>query len=192
MTQIVDLLLHRIKDHLIVQMIDNVDPGDRTRVSKVKIGRLQESPVVLGTYLAISAGDPQNPDLQDGVLDVRSNSPGWQAGFDMPTYEIGGDPDYPFMSNAMWWRRGIVAIGCFWMNEQLEEEEAYEKSYEILGRLTRALESCDVRGLKDTYGERSVKLFPFSSKFFESGGPPQQYIFRGSVQWQCLTEHTKP
>jgi len=192
MTQVVNLVLHRLKDHLTTQMSTNISTSDKSRVEKVKIGRLQESPVVLGVYLAISAGDPQNPDLQDGILDVRANSPGWQTGFDMPTYEVGGDPDYPFLSNSMWWRRGVVAVGCFWMNEQLEEEAAYEQSYEVLGRLMRSVESCDVRGLKDSYGERAVKLFPFASKFFESGGPPQQYIFRGAVEWQCLTERTKP
>jgi hypothetical protein len=192
MSQIVNLVLHALKDHLTEEMQTNIDSFDKTQAAKVKIGRLQESPVPLGVYLAISGGDPQNPDLQDGILDVRASSPGWNTGFEMATYEVGGDPTHPFLSNSMWWRRGIVELGCFWMMDQLDEESAAESSYEVLGRLIFSIESCDVRGLKDTYGERAVKIFPFSNRFFESGGPPKQYIWRGSVQWQCLTERSRP
>lgn len=195
MTMIVDLLLHRLKTQLTAAMIDNVDPSDVTRAGIVKIGRFQDSPLPLdnGTFISISGGDQQDPELADGVLDVRAASPGWQPGFWMASREVGGsaEPGEEGHGNAMWWRRGRIQIGCFYINEQLEEEVAATAAYETLGRLTYAIDHCPVHGLKDSYGELAVKMFAFASNFFESGGPPKQYIWRGSVKWQCLTERSR-
>jgi hypothetical protein len=194
MTQIINLLLQTLHDHLTAKMITEIDPSDITVAKEVKIGRFQENPLHKNVYLAISGGDPQDPYLTDGIVRNVVGDTGetdWGAGFKLPTYEVGGrDSPLNFLSNAMWWRRGKVELGCFWMTEQLSEEEAAEKSYEVLGRLLLALETCDVRGLKDSYGERAVKLFPFQNSYFQSGGPPKQYIWRGAAKWQCLTERS--
>jgi hypothetical protein len=171
-------------------MMDEILSVDPTRATVVKIGRFQESPLVNNVYVSISGGDQQDPYLNDGVLDVRSTTPGWQPGFQMPTYEVGGDPNFNGMSNRMWWRRGKIELGCFYVQQQFEEELAAQYAYETLGRLIKAVETCPVSGVKDTFNECAVAIFCFASSFFESGGPPKQYIWRGAVKWQVLTERS--
>lgn len=190
MTMIIDLILHRLKDHLTQVMITDIASDDITRASVVKIGRFQDNPIVKNVYISISGGDQQDPYLNDGILDIRNASPGWNAGMKLPTFEVGGDLGFDGLSNRMWWRRGKIELGCFWLIDQLDEETAANKAYEILGRLTSAVEETSVRNLKDSYNECAVAIFAIASSFFESGGPPRQYIWRGAVKWQCLTERS--
>jgi hypothetical protein len=50
------------------------------------------------------------------------------------------------------------------------------------------IERTEVSDLVDDFGERASMIAVYASTFFEGGGPPDQYIWRGSILWQCLTE----
>jgi len=192
MTMITNLILHRLKTHLTNEMMTKITVGDPTRAVEVKLGRFQESPLMKNVYVSISGGDQQDPELADGVLTVKSTAPGWQPGFDMWPREIGGGNDDGSIPGGaeMWWRRGRIQLGCFYVNSNFEEEVAMAYAYETLGRLIKSVDTCPVNNLIDSFGELAVKIFSFSSNFFESGGPPKQYIWRGSVKFQVLTERT--
>jgi hypothetical protein len=189
MTMITNLLLQRLKSHLTAAMITSVAEDNPTRAGTVKIGRFQDNPVKSAIYISISGGDQSDPELIDGILDARAQSPGWQTGFNMFSREIGGDAEGH--SSAFWWRRGRIQVGCFFIKTPMSEEEAAENAYEVLGRLTYAVDHCSVANIRDDYGEQAILLTAFASNFFESGGPPNQYIWRGSVKWQCLTGRSR-
>lgn len=193
MTQINNLILHALKNHLTLKLQTEIAEDDPTRAVEVKLGRFQESPLMKNVYVSISGGDQQDPELSDGILTVRAASPGWQPGFEMYPREIGGrwdDDDDSIPGGAeMWWRRGRIQIGCFFVTQNFEEEIAMEYAYETLGRLTKAVNTCPVGGIKDSFGECAVKIFCFASNFFEGGGL-KQFIWRGSVKFQVLTERT--
>lgn len=178
MSGMVPMLLETIKDYLTIKLIDEISTSDLSRASEVKIGRFQEDPLQTNVYIAISPGDPlKTGDWEDGIVTLESMQ---RVGFLIDPREVGG--------GEMWWRRGIAQIGVFYINERLDEEEAMLNAHNTLHRLLWALRGAPVGGLTDDYNEKSVKMFVAAHQFSESGGPPDQYIWRGKVWWQVLTE----
>lgn len=178
MTVIVPMILEALRDYLKVTMMDNVSSSDVSRATQVKIGRFQEDPLESNVYVAVSPGDPtESGDWVDGIVTLESMQ---DVGFYIDPREVGG--------GETWWRRGVAQLGVFYINERLEEEDAIIGAYNALHRLLWALRNAPVGGLIDEYNERSVKMFVAAHQFRESGGPPDQYIWRGKVYWQVLTE----
>ena len=177
MTQVVNLILDALVAHLIETMRTNVDPTDLTYADVVKKGLLQSDKTQKNVQIGVSGGDHEDPLYTDGIVTMDKMP---NIGFSLPAREIGG--------GQMWWRRGVARIECFFVRERLTEDEAHENGYEVLGRLMSSIEDTNLYGLTDDFGEHAVKIFCFGNTFFESGGPPKQFIFRGKVLWQCLTE----
>jgi len=177
MTQIVNLILDRLVTHLTQVMQTDIPVDDLTYADLVKIGLLQENKTKMNIGLGITGGDHDNPDYTDGIVTLDDFK---NIAFQLPAREIGG--------GQMWWRRGIVRLECFFIREKLEENTAFNAAYETLGRLLSNLEIISMHDLVDSFDERAIKLFCVGNTFFESGGAPRSFIFRGKVFWQVLTE----
>jgi len=177
MRHIVPMLLEAMQSDIVATMQTDIPADEPTRADIVKIGRWQDDPKRNNVYVAISGGDPEDVNYRDGILTLESMH---NIGFTMPAREVGG--------GQAWWRRGIIQVGCYWIRERFEETVAVERAYEVLGRLSSIIESIRVGNLEDDFGEHAVKLFLYGNTFFESGGPPKSYIFRGKLLWACLTE----
>lgn len=180
---IVFLILQRIKERLEADMITAIEPKDPTRLYDVKIGRFQEDKVEYARYAAISSGSLLDPEFMDGVVTIRSME---RIGISVPPREIGG--------GERWYRRGMVQLGCYWIENPpkaltgLSQEETMALySYTIMGRLNSSLRRTRVADLVDEFDERAKELFVASRSFFQTGGPPDQYIWTGSVHWTVLT-----
>ena len=173
----VELLLQQLKTHLTAEMQSSIASNDPTRADVVKIGRFQDDPLKNNVYIAISPSDPEKLDWVDGVVSLESMK---DVGFYIDPREIGG--------GETWWRRGVVQIGCYFVKEKYDEETAISYSQTTLARLVNAIQSVDLNGLTDEFGELAVLMFCYSHHFAQSGGPPDKYIWRGKVHWQCLTE----
>jgi len=176
-TQIVNLLLQRMLPHLKDGLITNVAVNDPSRAKIVKIGLLQTSKVQNVTSIGIIGGDHENPAWRDGIVSIEDME---NVAQDFPAREVGG--------GQLWWRRGTAVIECFHITTLLSEEEAFEASYATLGRLMSLIESTPLSGLRDDFDESAIKIYCPSNTFFQSGGPPNQYIFRGKVFWMMMTE----
>jgi len=176
MTHIMPLILDRFRDNLKVALIDNVPEDDPTRASIVKIGRFQDDPTRYPISIAISPGDPEDPAYKDGIvtLDAMQN-----IGFEIYPREIGG--------GEYWWRRGVLQVQCHFVLSRYPEETALEYAYQVMGRILDSLASTYLADLTDEWGEHAVIPFIFANTFFESGGPPADYIWRGKVLWSTLT-----
>ena len=104
-----------------------------------------------------------------------------EVGINFPwAREIGG--------GQIWRRKAVVQYGCYFVNQNFTEDEATQLAYSTLGRLLSSVEDVDINGLIDDYGERVVQVFCHANTFFEGGGPPTSYIFRGKVHVSYITE----
>jgi len=176
MTQVVDLILDRMVANLKVSMIDNV-ADVKEKASIVKKGLLQVNKVEKRIEIGITGGDHEDPNYRDGIISLNDMP---DIAQDFAAREVGG--------GSSWYRRGVARLECYLLTDGLAEDKAFTRAYNILGRLMTSIDAIPIYDLVDTYGERGVRIYCFGNTYFESGGPPTQYIFRGKIFWQALTE----
>lgn len=176
-THIRDLLVHRFAQSLETECKTNAYRTDPARVDLVKPYRFQQEPQGTPVYLSVIAGDVSDPTLRDARVKADEQE---SLGINLPSGEIGG--------GHLWWRRGRVTIACYYVMHKFSQEDAALHSHTVLGRVTHHLERTQVADLVDDFGERALATMVIANVFFESGGPPDQYIWRGEVEWQVLTE----
>jgi len=178
MSQITHLLVMRIYDNLLSEMRTKIASSDPTRAGDVQAYRFQESPIEPVNFLYISGGNPNDPFYRDGRIHTEDME---NMKLNLPTGEIGG--------GHYWWRRGRVSLGCYYVNKSYTQTVAALHAHNFLGRAHYHLESTNVADLVDDWGERAYYLMVVASSFFEGGGPPAQYIWRGELIWQVLTHY---
>ena len=176
MSQIVDLILDRMVETLTTKMITDVS-DTKQKASLVKKGLLQVNKIEKRIEIGVTGGDHENPDYRDGIISLN-DMPDIAQSF--AAREVGG--------GQSWYRRGVARIECYLLTDGLAEDKAFTRAYDILGRLMSSIDDIPIYDLVDDFGERGVKIYCFGNTYFESGGPPAQYIFRGKVFWQALTE----
>ena len=171
--QIVDAIVTQLTAVCITAVTNVNDP---TRAHIVKAGRFQADRVSENIHIAVSGGDSDDPEFKDGIVSLGDMP---QISMYAPPREIGG--------GQCWWRRGTIQIGCYFIIDQFSEADAMDYAYTVLSRVQSSLEDINVSVLVDDTGERAIKVFSFADTFYESGGPPSSYIWRGKVFWSCLT-----
>lgn len=176
MTQIVNLLL----DSMVTYFTNTLNVGladtDLLHVDLIKKGLLQEDKTKKNIQLGVEGGDHEDPNYLDGIVTMDDFK---NIAMHVPPREFAG--------GQAWWRRGVVYCSFYFVRERLVEDEATQMAYEVLGEVEAAIENMPLVGLKDSYGEYASNLFAYSNTFFESGGPPKTFIFRGKVFWAALT-----
>lgn len=177
MAAITPLLLDILYTQLDDKMRTSISTSDPTRADVVKKGRFQGDPLKNNVYIAISPSDPEKLDWVDGIVTLDTMK---DIGFYIDPREVGG--------GQAWWRRGVVQVGCYFIREKYTEDQAIDYAHTVLTRLLNNIESVNLTGVVDDFGERAILMFCYSHHFAESGGPPDQYIWRGKIHWQCLTE----
>jgi len=176
----VPLFLFKAKEHLTTRLQTEIPADDVTRADNVKLGRLQENKTKKNIQIGITHGDPDDPELLDGIVTLDKLP---DIGMVYPEREIGG--------GQIWMRRGIARIECFFVAERLLEEDAFLKAWEVMGRLTQAIEEIPVNEIpRDSFGERPISVHCYASSFSESGGGKASYIFRGKAHWAIFTDKT--
>lgn len=179
-TMVVDMLLQRMVETLVADCQTPFGTEDVTRATIVKKGLLQTAKVENVVQLGVTGGDHEDPNLRDGIITLESMQ---NIGLEMMPREVGG--------GQYWWRRGVVRIEAFWINKRLNEDDSHKAAYSVLGRVEESIDKMSVTGLVDSFGEGVHYVFCFGNTFFESGGGSNQYIFRGKVFWQALTERPR-
>lgn len=178
MTQVINMLLDAMVASVTDTLQTSIDPDDLTYVDVVKKGLLQTDKIGKHIQIGFQGGDHQDPEQKDGITSLQRMP---DIGIKVPVREIGG--------GQSWYRRGVAQIECYFIRARLTEDEAFIQAYEVLGRLMSAIEGIDLTGMVDDFGERAIHHpYCYANNFFESGGPPKTYLFRGRVFWVCLTE----
>lgn len=175
-TSCVNLILKRLVDKVELDLKTNIPESDPIRARVVKRGLLQTNKVENIVQIGITGGDHEDPNYRDGIITLETMQ---NIGMHLPPREIGG--------GQYWWRRGIARVECFFIQQKYNEDEAHDAGYALLGRLMDSIDTVNPTGLVDDFGEGCIKIFCHSNTYFESGGPPNQFIFRGKVFWTALT-----
>jgi hypothetical protein len=175
MAQIIPMILYKMLDHLTQKLITDMG-SDPIIPETIKIGRFQENPVKSVIYISLHPGDPEDPSFRDGIITLEQMQ---NIAVDLDwAREIGG--------GELWWRRFSAVIGCYWIQDRLDELTAMDNSFIMYGRLCTAIQQFDTSNLIDEFGEQPIMPFLYGSTFFEGGGK-NQFIWRGKVLWQVLT-----
>jgi hypothetical protein len=178
-SMIVDLVLDRLVQQLTLKCKTEITtPGDPTYADIIKKGLLQENKLQKNVQIGVQGGDHEDPNYRDGITSLSEHP---NIGWKVPVREVGG--------TEMWWRRGVVRIEAFFVGANSNyEDQAHVYAYELLGRVEETIAATYVADLVDSYGEHAELMFCFGNTFFQTGGPPKSFIFRGKVFWTCLTE----
>ena len=173
---IVNMLLDALVSQITSHMRSGLSTSDLEYPEIVKKGLLQEDRTKKNVQLGVTGGDHEDPLYVDGIVTLETfKNIAWRV----PPREFGG--------GEMWWRRGVVVCSCYFIREKLTEDQAHEAAYNILGRLENCIDTTPLSGLTDSFGEQANTIFCYGNTFFQSGGPPKSFIFRGKVFWTCLT-----
>lgn len=176
MSQIVNMILDEMVDHLKATMQTAVT--DETKALTVKKGLLQVDKLQQMLLIGVSAGDHEDPNKEDGIIDLEKMP---DIAMSFPAREIGG--------GEVWIRHFTTRLEIYMILNPKGEKDAHALAYEVLGRLESNIKNLNLSGLVDDYGEIPYgHPFLYANTFFESGGPPNTYIFRGNVKWQVFTE----
>lgn len=178
-TQIVNMVL----DHLVATLKEGMQTAIPTTVLSyadvVKKGLLQTDKTSKNVQIGVMGGDHEDPNYLDGIITMREAEAAMGMDLNWPR-EVGG--------GQLWWRKGVVRVECFFVRERLTEDEAFDAGYEVLGRAMNLIEKVDLSNLTDDFDEHAIMILCYQNTYFESGGPPKSYIFRGKILWSCLTE----
>jgi len=157
----------------------NAPPNEVAGV--IKEGRLQSDPELAHISLTVHVSDPDNPDKwQDSVFADRDNALD-RSQFEAYTWEVGS-------RGSLWWRRGSVQWEFFGTKTGDLQPEAQRKAGVIEGRIQRAIDhGVHVIGAVDDFGELVINIMTTLTRKTEGGGPPNQYIWRGTVLFQAFT-----
>jgi len=175
MSQIKHMLVERFVEELTQRMSTEVSGA--TKANVVKAYRFQEDPLTPSISLWVTTGDPDKPADRDARISAEDME---MLSMRIPVAEVGG--------GHLWWRKGKVEIECFFILNDYDQETSGDYAHTVLGRTMHWLERTYIADLVDDYGEQAIfKPIVYASTFFEGGGPPADYIWRGSVYWQVLT-----
>lgn len=167
MTTAVVLILERIRDYL-EEKIPEADV--------IKLGRLQDNPNIKKKYITVNPGNTNDTTTRDGIVSLGEMQ---NIAYMVPAREVGG--------GQFWWRRGVLDVGYYTIQDKLTIDESFNAAFEFLEKIHDAMDKIKVSDLKDSYGEQAIHLFVYSSIFTQGGGPPASYLFRGQIFWQVLT-----
>jgi len=97
---------------------------------------------------------------------------------------------------TMWIRRFMVKWGCYFVLRGYNRETAWFVANEFMARLESAVLHVNhdtdtlanaVRATNDDYGESFHRIYMNRQEAHESGGPPNQFIWKGELHFYVLT-----
>jgi len=145
----------------------------------VKGGNFQSNPLKKRLYCVVHVGDPADNLWKDSLV-ARPGRNLDKSMFAVEDFEIGG--------GTTWWRRFSVEFGFFGIKTKEKQDEAPRIANITRGRVEMAIaRSTRLPSLTDTLGEKCLLVMVITSEAREGGGPPDDYIWRGNVQLQALT-----
>jgi hypothetical protein len=176
MDSIHDLVGQYIVERLKEACIDII-PEDDYRAVQIRQGLLQEDPVDLRLALLVNPGDPEDKATDPKWSDVLA---GEEKALGIPSYEIGG---------GEWWlRRFCVDCRFYFINSNETRDEARKIAGYLFAASENALSNKPISGVTDDFGEHAIMIYVTKKMFYESGGPPNSFIWRGKLFVQVLTE----
>lgn len=174
----------KVVDQLAIELdAYSTDLTGSERWNIVRPGKLQESGLKNPTSILLHIGHPTDDTWIDGSTALeRSGISLNRQWVNFPAFETGGGV------TGLWWRRFTVAIECNFVSLKKNRDESRRLANLVKGRVEYLLgHTAGVVGLIDSFSESAVLIMPVSSFMKEQGGPDNQFIWRGEVRFQVLT-----
>lgn len=175
---IVPLILFHLRNRLEEELQDAIPEGHPTQVVLVKIGRYRESPHKNTLVVAISPGDPEDPEFMDGRID-NEEFDNLRVFRRLPVGEIGG--------GEYWWRRYTAQLQVNYLRANFEEDLAMKYAFEVQGRALKAFQSITFNNLVDSFGEVAHGQTYIEGCSFFPTGAKNQFLWRGKLVGRVLT-----
>ena len=181
MASIVNLIQKRLSDYLNANMRNNLAEDSPYRPALIRPGRLQEDPEELGISILIREGDFELDAPDQTIVSLeKDNLYGRDTGYSAT--EIGG--------GWIWRRKMSCEVNCYFTRLGYDRETAADIATEVFSSLEYWLAQSNqdrVWGVCDDWRECALELVVVGSKMRESGGPPQDFIWRGKVVFDVIT-----
>lgn len=167
-TSLINVLRQAAISRLVSVMITEVTEED-TQAGLVRGGKLQANPTTFMKNLLVRETEDDDPhelfkDKDHGI-----------GGF---TFEVGG--------GVNWWRKFRIIFNLHFPTS-INRDEAFELAHVILSRAEYALETMDIPGTTDSFGETCFQVLVYKSHIREGGGPGH-HIWRGELSLKFQTE----
>lgn len=175
MSNIFDLVIDAVNSRLLIDMQSLIDETDIARAGLVRAGVLQDNPLKFGVSVLTHPNDISDPKSWPHAV---VSGAGEKLGLQSYPYEIGG--------GEMWYRRFSTQIEQFW-KAGTPRESARRFSGTVLSRAEHAIKNANIAVGADSFGETPIAVY-LSSSYNSEGGGGNQFIWRGFIWWQCLTE----
>ena len=141
----------------------------------IRQGTLQQDPVKERISILVNPNDPDDisnkPEWADSIV---GRDDGWAA------YEIGG--------GERWWRKFTIDINVYLVRTREERGLAREIGMFAFSAVHGTLQDHKAIDVTDFFGESAFLMLVDSSMPYESGGPPNTFIWRGKIRLKVLTE----
>lgn len=170
-----DMIGDKLVQLVTAACITNVSDPDY-QASEVRQGLLQQDPVENRITLLVNPGDPEDSRSEPKWSDVPA---GEDPSMGYPSFEMGG--------GGFMLRRFSIDVRAYFINSQEDRETARKIATFIFKSAEKAVHQATM-GFTDSFGEFALQSFVKKTIPFESGGPPNQFIWRGKILVQVLTE----
>lgn len=170
---IVALLANYCRDSIV-----NLPLGSAYAATVVRQGLLQEDPVKDRIAILVNPCDPDSTADSPGWEDERAH--GDQNGWFIPTAHIGG--------GGWWWRRLMVDVEVYLIRTQEGRPTAREIGLWVIGRVDEAISENPGLAITDDFGETAIWMVTEKMPIVQSGGPPNDFIWRAKLYVRVMTE----
>lgn len=175
MINVFDLIIDAVNDNLVKELRTLVSEDDPSRAGLVRAGQLQDNPLKFGISVLTFTNDKDDPKTWPHAV---TSGTGEKLVSNPFSYEIGG--------GEFWYRRFSTQILQFWPpNTSRELSRRYAGN--VLARAEYAIKTTPLGIGPDDLGEAPIQIY-LASSFNKEGGGGSQFIWRGDIYWQCLTE----
>lgn len=187
-SQISNLIAARLVTKLTADLITAIsgeatDPNSE-KAGLVREGSLQDNPEKYRISILVHPfGDPDDENWKDIAVAYQEQQPERRQMW-FPYGEIGG----PYGGTA-WYRRGSVEWQLFATKSKESRDEARAVAASVQGRVERGISQANYSDLTDDFGETvAFPMKPMWARTEEGGGPPKNFIWRGRVGYQTVSE----
>ena len=144
----------------------------------VRQGLFQDDPTRYRISLLVSPGDPDETSPKPAWADCLATPAA--TGFFVPTYEVGG--------GVFWLRRFTALVEQYFTLTLESRDEARSIATWVFSNAHKALQAAMGCNILDEFGERTTLMLVPDMIAYESGGPPNSFIWKGKFYVQFLTE----
>lgn len=178
MAVLVNTLMDAMVARLTAKLITEIDRDDVTYTKLVRGGLLQDDPTKYKILVLVHVCDPQDDAWKHEVVQDDEAAQILKR----QVWEMGGPH-----ATHLEWLRFTVELQCF-LKGRTGRDTQRVTANTVAFRARHALMTMDVPSGQDEFGQSAIQIVVANIFLREGGGEPAEFIWRGRMQVQWLTE----